>query len=299
MSFSGCRHSARTGVLGLLIGPLGLLASANLAAAPFRPGPLATASSGEVIILNLDRELLRLRFSTEVTSLWRVRPIEEAVDMTVARLDGAESIFVTMSSRFLANFPRLVRFSLSGEPNGEWKLPPWKGSFSGVAIDPVGHLAYVTNSETSEIYRLDLRRVGSSPVRLFRIRFAAALGAVVFDAKRQRLLVADSVEGVIYAVQIDGGKVSELVRGTGEPLALALDSSTDRLFIADSINERILVMGLGGKTTEAEVFSAFKEIEEPLGLAVGAEGTLWVGDHGAATVFLLSSEGKLLETFRW
>jgi sugar lactone lactonase YvrE len=160
-----------------------------------------------------------------------------------------------------------------------------------------GKAAYVANARSPEIYRLDLEREGTGLSLWKSVPDAVTFGPAVHDAKRGRLLVADPFVGRIYGRSTGGGRTELVLKNLGEVTALALDEARGRLYIADSAGRRILVAGLTEKAPVPRVFSKIAELDEPLGVAVAADGSLWVCDKSAGAIFLLSPDGALARTF--
>jgi hypothetical protein len=263
------------------------------------PAALSLLNSGDLVILDPFLGLFQYSpGSGKVAPRGDGFGLYQGVDLQVATLGGAESIFVTQVPRSAAGGARLVRFNPEGREKGDWPLPPGKKRCSGVAIDAQASVAYVVSPQTAEIFKLDLRKPRTSPKPLAKISQEGGLGPMILDSKRRRLLVADVALGVLYAVDIDTGKSVLLVKHVGEPSALALDARTDELFIADSAGRRLWRVGLASKDPAPQVFSKLKELREPTGLTLSGDGTLWVGDIEKGRLFHVSLEGTLVGTVK-
>jgi SMP-30/gluconolaconase/LRE-like protein len=268
------------------------------------PGALSILSSGELVILDLRLGLFRFTpdpgkpASGKLSRLVTGFGLYEGTDLQVARIGGEEAIFVSQAS--LASLgARLMWLNLQGKEKGSWFLPPWKGgSCTGVAVDAGALVAYVASPQTGEIFKFDLRSPRTSFRPLARISQESALGAMVLDSKRRRLLVADALLGSLYAVDLDTGKSTRLAKSLGEPSALALDAKTDELFVADASGRRLWRLPLTGSDVEPQVLVKPKEFQEPRGLALGDDGSLWVGDTSRQRLFQLSREGKILRSIK-
>jgi len=293
MSFS-CRVS------GLLVGGL-LLAGGPGVSRDYHltPAALSVLSSGDVVILDPVLGLFRYRpGSGKVVPLVDGFGLYEGVDVQVATIGGTESIFVTQVPRSTAGGARLVRFNLEGREKGEWVLPPGKKRCSGVAIDAQVPVAYVVSPQTAEIFKFDLRKPRTSPRPLAKISQEGGLGPMILDGKRRRLLIADVALGALYAVDIDTGKSARLVKDVGEPSALALDAKQDELLVSDASGRRLWSVGLAGKDPKPQIFARLKEFEEPTGLTLSSDGSVWVGDVDKGRLFQVSRDGKLVNTIK-
>lgn len=285
---------------GLIVAEL-LLAGGLAGSGEYHVSPtaLSVLSSGDLVVLDSRLGLFRYRpGSDKVTPLVDGFGLYEGVSLQVATVGGNESIFVTQIPRSTAGGARLVRFNLEGKEKDEWFLPPGKGSCTGVAIDAQSSVAYVVSPQTAEILRFALRKSRTSAKPLAKISEEGALGPIVLDGKRRRLLVADAALGALYAVDIDTGRSVRLVKNVGEPSALILDTKTDELFVADASGRRMWSIALAGKDLKPQVFAQLKEFREPTGLVLSGDGTLWVGDVDKGRLFQLSREGKLVFTKR-
>jgi len=261
------------------------------------PGALSRLGSGDLIILDSHLGLFRLKPGTgKVSTLVDGFGLYEGVDIEAAAFDGSEAIFVNQVPASRSFGARLVSFNLDGKPRGEWLLPPWKGRCSGLAIDVQAPAAYVATMKTAEIFKLDLRRPKTPPQPLARISEATVLGSLALDAKRQRLLVADVAQGALFAVDLGTRKWQRLARDLGEPSALALDAGADQLFVTDASGRRVWVLDLATRDPKPRVVAKLRELEEPMGLTLASDGSLWVGDPGAGKVFQISRDGRLLRT---
>jgi SMP-30/gluconolaconase/LRE-like protein len=276
----------------LLLGAASMFAAGGYILAP---AALSMMSSGEVLIMHSLGGLFRYNpTSGKVARLVEGFGLYEPIDLGVASVGGSESIFVTMAYRSGSSGPRLVRYDLAGKQRGEWRVPIWKGLLTGIAIDPQTETAFVATSKSGEIFRCDLRRPGSSPVPLLKVPSAVTLGPMVFDKGHRHLLVGDAYRGVVVSVDVISKRTETLARDVGETSALTFDANAGQLFIADPSGRRIWKLDAARRGSKPEVFIALKEFREPLGLALAADGSLWVGDRDAKTLFRVSREGKVL-----
>lgn len=285
--------------LSLLGGCLLLLGGiVEIEGAGIVPVALTVLNSGEILILDSQQGVFWYRSeSRKATLAFNGFGIYDGVDFSSGKIGVGEFVFVSKVARSQSIGARVVQYDLLGNRKGEWVLSPWKGRCSGVAVDPSTLTGYVASPGSSEVLSFDLRKPGSALVPLGKIPKSIALGPMILDGKRRRLLVADDGLGKIITLALDTGRSDILATEVGEPLALAIDVKSDELFIADSLHKQVLSMSLAqGNNGKVGVFAKLKEFREPSGLAIASDGGVWVGDSWARALFLFSRDGKLVNT---
>jgi DNA-binding beta-propeller fold protein YncE len=279
-------------LLGLFLG-LCLLPIHQTSAAVL-PSGLVCLASGDPIILDLQRGLFRLSTKQGSAQRWTDFGALDAVDITT--VPRSDEIFLATYSTGEGR-TRLFQLNASGRRRLEWDLPARYGLLAGVVLSRGGETAYLSSARTSEIYQLDLDTTRSVPRLVTTVPGAATLTAIALDVKRQQLFVADPVNAAIYTLPVAGGRAVKVLVKVGEPVALAVDSVTDRLFVADRRAGKIWVVALDRMPTAVRLFAAPTELLELAGLAVDANGRVWVGDHKSGKVFLFSKDGQLIRTY--
>jgi DNA-binding beta-propeller fold protein YncE len=300
MTITRCVRPCVVFMMSLALGShLGLLAPAS--ASGSRPSGLLALRSGDVVVLDAERGLLRLSPRAGITGAWADIPIPGAATLSL-KSGGKEEVYLTQLRVWATeNSTNLLRLDNRGGVKDEWHLPHSLGQLAGAAVAPAGGVAYLSSSRRAEIYRLQLDTKRTSPKNvalslIATIPRATTLGAIVVDAKRERVLAADPVDGTLYYVPSSGGAAVKLVGGLGEPGGLAIDASTDRLFVSDRSGCKLWVLPLDREPVAA-VFAASGEMRAPVGVTVGVGGQVWVLEKKAKKVFLYSKEGKLLHTY--
>lgn len=167
---------------------------------------------------------------------------------------------------------------------------------------------YVATAGDNRVWSFDL---GDHSLRCLagsgRLEVADGIGAeasfaqpVDVAAVQQMVYVCEAAGSAIRAVNARTGAVQTLVgRGPWEfgaedgarsaaslqqPLALGLDPESPRLWIADSGNDRLRVLRLGGG--EVSTFELSRPLHGPAGLAM-APGVAWIADTDAHAVLRL------------
>lgn len=193
-------------------------------------------------------------------------------------------------------------FGSPGTANGQLKLP------LGVAVDPVKHRVYVTDSGNDRVQ--EFKTSGA---------FVAAFGApgtgrgkfnfptgIAVDAKAGRVYVADGFGGRIEVFKRDGS----FVRKWGSPgsgkgqfnvpvgVAVGHPSSGTRIYVADSGNNRVQEFKTDGtfvrRLTRAS--SSSDRLSHPSGVAVDPVfNDVYVADTGNDRVVAYRSSGSYAE----
>jgi len=275
--------------------------SLKASAASSQPGGLLALRSGEVVVLDWERGLLRLLPKTGVTGAWADFPIPGAAALSL-KSSGGEEVYLTQLRVWASEESTyLLRLDNRGGIRTEWHMPHSLGLLAGMAVAPGGGVAYLASPRRTEIYRLQLDTKRTSPNNIAlnpiaTIPRATTLGAIVVDAKRDRILAADPIDGVVYYLPSAGGAAVKLVGGLGEPGSLAIDALTDRLFVSDRSGGKLWVLPLD-KEPVATVFSGPGDLRDPVGVTIGVGGVVWVLDKKSRKVFLYSKDGKLVHTY--
>jgi DNA-binding beta-propeller fold protein YncE len=262
-----------------------------------RVAALAPVSGGQLALLDASSGLYLV--DPKIHTLRRLPSIFSpytAVDLETSA--QGDQIFVTMILQGKSSRARLARYDLAGNLTGEWLSTGGAAAWTGAAITADGRAAYVANTGRPEIYRLDLTRSRSAPSHVASMRGSNGLGAVVLDARRQRLLVADSFQGLLFEVKLDGSGSSILLRDLEEPSAMALDPAADRLFIAEASEGQVLVVNLGEAKARARTFARIDALDEFHALTLGRDGTFWIADFRTSTLYHLAHSGATIESFR-
>ena len=187
-------------------------------------------------------------------------------------------------------------------PSGEKRSWAHGDCPNGQAIDPDGYhwvcesrlariTKYTPNGELADVI-LDGQCAGepfSTPNDL------------IFD-KKGNLYFTESIRhhGKVFFRSTDGFE-KVLASGVDYANGLALNPAGDQLYVAESYQNRILVIDL--QTSDVTIFAHLPEnpsgepIENlPDGLAVDQEGRVWVAHYGMGAVQILSPEGGFIQS---
>jgi hypothetical protein len=219
-----------------------------------------------------------------IPSLFGMVPVE----IFSARLKEREYVFV---SGFWGRSGTVWQYTAEGKPYARFETPEQAASFD---IDPARHLLYIASPVTNFVYSIDIDQKTSSAKRVAFIREAEAVGPVIFDRGRNRVMLGDVGRGVLYDVDVTTGSYQRVASDLGRPISLGIDAAFKTLFVADRTSGRIHLFRL-----ENGVFKHADAI--PTGLrslsavTLGPDDTLFVADGDGA--YQLSLKTKKLSRF--
>jgi|GEM_PF-2473837 len=238
--------------------------------------------NGSVSVLD---EITKRKLAT-IPSRFGVVPVE----IFSARLKEREYVFV---SGFWGRSGAVWQYTAEGQPYARFETPEQAASFD---IDPDRHLLYIASPVTNVVYAIDLNQNGSSAKRVAYIREAEAVGPVIFDRGRNRVILGDTGRGTLYDVDVKNGTYQQIASDLGRPISLGIDAAYKTLFLADYMTGSIHIFRLEK--------GAFKKAEAiPTGLrnlsavTLGPDDTLFVGDGVGA--YQLSLKTKKLSRFAY
>ena len=206
-------------------------------------------------------------------------------DMTFAHSEKPASILFAGAQ---SGKGKVILFSLENKLLREWEF---QNVCSGVDFGEAGHTAYVATSDSNEIYKLGIHDTRISLVA--HIDSAAKLGPVAFDEKHRRIYVADIAAGKIFLYSLESRTSKTFVTGLSAPSALAYDTESERLFVADPGQRSIFAVDTR-KPNPAIARFASGPLRAPYGMTLISKGRVAVADYNANAVFVFSGNGDLL-----
>ncbi|HKR67096.1 MAG TPA: hypothetical protein VJZ00_25445 [Thermoanaerobaculia bacterium] len=210
--------------------------------------------------------------------------------------DG-NTYFIALVGSLRAGDPnaRVERWGDNGRRIGSWPIGGYGTAPTGLTFDVANQIVYCADGRSGDVFRLDLRSARPAFARLFRIPNVGAVGPLVVDAARKRLIVADVQKGRILSVPIDKPVVEVLVdTGTvAAPSAMTLDGN-GRLFVTDSAKARVWMGDVRSPKVTLRLFAQNSTFKEPVGVAVARDGTTWIADRGARMLRQFASDGREL-----
>ncbi len=108
-----------------------------------------------------------------------------------------------------------------------------------------------------------------------------AVGPVIFDPGRNRVIVADTGSGVLYDVDVTTGSYEQFGSELGRPISLGLDATFKTLFVADAASGRIQVFRLqnGAFKRALTITTSLRSLS---GVTPGPADTLFIADGAGA-----------------
>ncbi len=257
------------------------------------PVALAALASGDLIVLESGRGIVRFDPRTG-RRLPLVSHFPGFLPTDVVSTSD-ERIFVSLRRSLQSGgaVSRVLSFDVDGKELGKVSFVA-RSFFVGMAVDPSRGIAYLTAARSGEIAAVSLADGKLST--LLTVPGVAILAALTIDAAGERLFAADSGRGTLHLVQPLERSSELLAEGLGEPGALAFDRRRERVYVADSAADQIWIVELRGSPPRAELFAKHPGLRRPRGLAVTADGTLWVASHDSGQLLAFSPDAELVSS---
>jgi outer membrane protein assembly factor BamB len=222
----------RAGVLALAAFAVAAAASNGPIALDWQPGGhlYVLRQNGSVSILDLNTK----RTVATIPPTFGTSP----ADIFSARLNNRDYVFV---SGFWGRTGKVWQYTSDGKQYAKFDTPEQAASFD---VDADRHLLYVASPVTNVVYSIDLIQKGSTWRRVAYLREAEAVGPVVFDRRRNRVMVGDSGRGVLYDVDVTTGAYLQVAANLGRPISLAMNAESTTLLVADATGGRVHVLRL-------------------------------------------------------
>ncbi len=275
------------------------------ALAQLSPVALSSLSSGDMFVLEQSGQISVVRSQDSAPHLIKVVKIPEfysPTDLAAGLLGSDEKLFVVSYSRVFSRPQwRLERYSAKGDVERLWTgFGP--DIYAGVAVDSRRELIYIATARTAEIHRLSFDSPKAKvPEFVAGIHGASGLGPIAVDTIRQRLFAADPLEGTLYVLNLTSGSSSVISTRIGEPRSLVFDESRHTLYVGEVAGRRVWKIYVDSNPPRRVLFaspSTVTEIPSPNALALGPDGTLWVGGLEGERIVGLRQDGRVLRVIR-
>jgi YD repeat-containing protein len=153
---------------------------------------------------------------------------------------------------------------------------------AGVAVSPVTGVVYIADTMHDRI--LAVRQSGEVQV-LLQTALKQPSG-LALDVTHKSLYIADTGNDAVRALALDTGALATVVTGLKQPHGIATDTAGN-VYVADTGNSAIRVISPAGvmSTLSGGVHEGFADgpvaqalFKQPAGIAVGADGAVYVAD---------------------
>jgi DNA-binding beta-propeller fold protein YncE len=201
----------------------------------------------------------------------------QPVEIVSARLQEREYVFV---SGFLGRTGAIYQYDTKGKLLNRYETPEQAASFD---IDPSKgssrRMVYVASSVNNAVYAINLDQKGAFPKTVTYIKEAAAIGPVIFDQGRNRLIVGDTAQGGgLYEIDCATGAYRQTISVLpGRPISFAFDGTFKTLYIA-AVTGRIDVLKLDGSGMFRQAETIPTDLRNLSAVSLGPNDTLFLAD---------------------
>jgi len=260
-----------------------------------QPIALSPSSSGGLFVLDKVGGVVRIPGGLDIRNSYSVasfRASWQPIDMASVGTDPNEHIFVLLSQ---GSFGMLMQYTGDGKFEGSWISTTL---LSGLAIDSKGHRCFMGGVLTGELYYFAWDSPPRNPIKSFTsLSGAQTLGPLTVDEDRSILYVGDARTGAIFAVDLNSKTNRQVAQIGGQPTALAFDSPSRKLYIADGAGRKVWVMPVDAKLTKPAVFSVGPDFRQPSAITISTGSIVWLGDQDAKAIFQISPKGSVVTTY--
>lgn len=260
------------------------LAVLSLAAATRGPIALDWHPGGRLYLLLTNGSVSILEETTKrkvatIPSVFGIVPVE----IYSAKIKGREYVFV---SGFVGRSAGVWQYTAEGQSFARFATPEQAASFD---VDPARRLLYVASPVTNLVYAIALDQPGSSPKRIAYLRDAEAVGPILFDEGRNRVLVGDTGRGTLYEIDPTTGAQQQIASDLGRPMSLAMDAAFKTLYVADAMTGRVYLFRVenGALKRGEAVFTGLRDLST---VSLGPGDTIYVANEKGAYQFSLKSK---------
>jgi DNA-binding beta-propeller fold protein YncE len=269
----------------------------------YAAGPVAVGirQGSEAVVLQSDGRAYSMNLTTGVFGTWtyRIPAGYQAVDTAAGVVRGKVVTCFSLNSRGSKQSGSYI-LQVLDDKSEIWSWMRVPGVYVGLALEPARGMVYVANSSTNEIFGVAIGDRNARPVRIASIAGAGRIGALAIAPSTRRLYVSDMSAPRLYTIELNGGAVKVVDAAVEEARAIAWDGINKRLFIADTGNEAILVIDPNARAPRLERVLSDKRLRDPAGLAVAPDGTLWVADESARSIFQIAVDSRSISrALRW
>jgi DNA-binding beta-propeller fold protein YncE len=86
-----------------------------------------------------------------------------------------------------------------------------------------------------------------------------------------------------------------------DPVGVAIDKGTSNVYVVDRLNDRLVVLNGSGGLVKVlgKAGAGAGDLEEPVGVAIDANGNVWVVDNGNSRIDEFKHNGEFVQAMGW
>jgi len=270
-----------------------------------RPIELIAMPNGDLVFLEGSRRFFSLgEENSRPFGLACLPPVIQPETVIGVSYDGGRALVIASAEVLDGKKPKVETdvvafdFDLVGSESLEWSEIHSDLLFTAAAADADKHWIYL--ARPGEIYVADMAAKKPKPELLSTFDDSISFNQMELDRAGNRLMATDPETGSLYLVELSSdSSVPVLVATDLGPISeLELSQEDSSLLLIDTAGKRVLTVecprGSDG-CSPPEVFASIPEFEQPLSIARTTDGTVWVGDLAAQSLFAFDPDGNLVQ----
>ncbi len=170
--------------------------------------------------------------------------------------------------------------------------------YHAATADPHKRKVFLLAEDT--LYVADLSKEAPEPQPLVSLQRFGQPGIMRFDPASQRLVITDLKLGRLTVVELGGKepRVHVAATGLGSPTDVYIHGDT--FYVTDNQGRKVWRIECAQTPcVSPKVFMQSDQLVNPLRLDGAKDGTLWVADAGARTVFAIDANGRIRQAVSW
>ena len=189
-------------------------------------------------------------------------------------------------------------FDLVGSESLEWAEIPSDLLVTAASADADRKLVYL--AAPGELYVTDIAAKKPKPELVSSFDDSIVFNQMDLDREGNRLLAVDREAGALYLVDLSSESPLPMLQASdlGPITELELHQDDSSLLLVDTSGKRVYEVDCPRDSDSCqppELFAAIPEFVQPLAAARAMDGSVWIGDLGAQSIFAFDPDGNLLE----
>ena len=193
----------------------------------------------------------------------------------------------------------VYEFQVDNDGYRELGRIPVAGSecFNAAAFDVQSKVLYLSHDgqEGPGLWVADLTQDSPNPEKMLDLPGGTPATALHFDTSHRRLFAAQGATGTLWIVRADTEtpRLQFVADTLGYPITLEYGQGQQRLYVADARGKKIWALDCADRCEDPWVFLDSEALETPSTMAVGLDGSLWLGDLQAQALLTISPDGTV------